>query len=646
MSTVAPASPRVSSPPGWWWIALATLAAMHAGVAWTAAREKGPSFDEIYHVTGGYLYNRLGDFRIHTDNGVLPQRLHGLGAGRGGASLPALEDNPDWRVADNSRIAYQFFHRAGNDADRLLRGARSVALGFGAGLVVLCGVVAARLASPGAGLVAAALAAFSPSLLAHGVMATTDAPAALLLPASAVAFGWQLARPGWPRGLASAVIFGLACVTKYSAALLLPVFVLLVLLRPAGPGMARAPLSQAAGWLAVHLAVAWLVVWATFVFRFAMAAPDVPPLADAGATWQGLQERAGWQGPLIGFLREHRIVPEGWLFGYARTYVGTLFRSAFLAGEYSETGWRMYFPLAFLWKSTPAELVAVVLALVAAARGRARAGKWMPRLAPLLIFAVVYGMFSITSRINIGHRHLLPLYPVLFILGGWAAATWWPHRRVFAASAIILAGMQIAAAAFAHPHHLAYFNLVAGGPGHGWRLLSDSSVDWGQDLPALKRWLERNNSGAEAARVHLAYFGSDEPAYRGLDVVRLPFSNDFRFPQRWYEPQAGLYCISATILQDVYGPVRNQWTAGHEREYRELQRLEPQFKAFLTDSAARAELVAHVPADKWEAGWVRYDRLRLARLCFALRAREPDASVAHSILIYRVTSEQLSAMLR
>src|SRR5690606_33111237 len=99
---------------------------------------------------------------------------------------------------------------------------------------------------------------------------------------------------------------------------------------------------------------------------------------------------------------------------------------------------------------------------------------------------VVYGGASITSHLNIGHRHLLPLYPVLFI-GAGGLGRWLSSRSFLRAGAVgALLLWHAAAAAAIAPHFLAFFNPLGGGPRNGWRHLVDSSLDWGQDLPGLR----------------------------------------------------------------------------------------------------------------------------------------------------------------
>jgi hypothetical protein len=196
---------------------------------------------------------------------------------------------------------------------------------------------------------------------------------------------------------------------------------------------------------------------------------------------------------------------------------------------------------------------------------------------------------------------------------------------------------QALIAIFIWPDYLAYFNPLAGGSRNGYRHLVDSSLDWGQDLPGLQRYIDalRNTSDGDRP-VYLAYFGSANPAAYGIDAQLLPGylrRNQFETAQR-LEP--GVYCLSATILQSLYVPAWGPWTTLYEQLYRE-----------------RLALFGNSPPDEAALGvdpmlsqrWREFESLRLGRLCAVLRLREPDAQVGYSILIYDVSQAELELAL-
>lgn len=195
------------------------------------------------------------------------------------------------------------------------------------------------------------------------------------------------------------------------------------------------------------------------------------------------------------------------------------------------------------------------------------------------------------------------------------------------------------------PDFLAYFNRLAGGPDEGYRHLVDSSLDWGQDLPGLKAWLDREGlQGRDHPVVYLSYFGSARPDHYGIEAATLP-----GFPERWtprFPPPltGGVYCISATMLQAVYVlEAPGEWTPAYEKRYQDALYNLRLFDSTGADPSARAALLRQTG----EAMWVRmfrvFEQLRFARLAAFLRAREPDANVGHSILIYRLSDDDVEA---
>lgn len=645
-------TPTAESRPRWMLAAgVAGLLALHAFLALWAASHESVTADEILHVTGGYFYNQFGDYRIQPENGNLAQRWVALPAWLMDAPPPPLTDNIYWRGSEGSVVGYQFFYETGHDHWPMLMAARAMTVIFSLGTGLLVFWWARRLAGVAAGFLALTFYVFSPNVLAHAGLASSDIAAVFFLLAAVTAFWRHLREPSWPAGALSAGVFGLACVAKYSAVLLLPMMLVLLawdwLTTPADQRKRR--LLFAPFTLAAHGAVAVFTIWLFYGFRYSGYAPGLPPADHYAAPWTAVLPYIGIHGRVVQLCRDWHLLPEAFLYGYAWVVQSARARSAFLGGEYSLTGWVSFFPLAFMWKTTLALLVGLVLAFFAWLRRwqnpAQKLAAGLTAAAPLLVLFTVYWVFSLTSHLNIGHRHILPTYPMLFIfIGGLATATLLTGGRRIALIAFLVAGQLLANLRVA-PHYLAFFNVLAGGPANGYRLLVDSSLDWGQDLPGLAQWLRNNNSGADAQPVFLSYFGSGEPKYYNIKAIALPYVNGFKLAHPWYDPQAGIYCISATILTQVYGPLRGAWTPEAEKEYQELRGKEPLFHNYWVNPDTWRDVHELGAADSFQKTWNRYDELRLARLCQYLRVRPPDAIVGYSIFIYRLTEGEISAAL-
>lgn len=638
------------------WLLVAGLLVLHFALAVGSKFHQSTTSDEMPHLTAGFSYWKNHDYRLHPENGNLPQRWAALPAWLGGTKFPPLEDNPYWRVSDVWKTGYLFFYGSSQDHfPRLMAGRAMIALfSVATGLLVFCW--SRRFFGDVGGLISLTFLVFCPNFLAHGALVTSDVCMTFFFLAAVGAWWRHLHNASNRTFLLSALVFGLAQVAKYSGVLLVPMMAVMVLVRVFAPApwvwfgrtlrtrwekFGGATLS-----LAGHAGVSLLVIWAFYGFRYSAFNPALPPALQFIRTWEFFESRLGTTGEIIHWVRMKELLPEGYLYGFAYVLETVKSRSAFLNGEYSETGWPSFFLWTFGLKTT---LALIAAAVITAGLGflhgwRSRSGsepryKWLYPAIPLLTLFVIYWITSLTSQLNIGHRHILPIYPVLFIgvgaLGAWSASG---RIRAIIVAALLL--WHVSAAIRITPYFLAYFNEIAGGPKKGRHHLVDSSLDWGQDLPALKDWLKKNNPAN--APVFLSYFGSAEPAYYDLKVKRLPFVNLLDFEQSYFPLEAGIYCISATALAQVYSPTRGKWTAENEQKFRELHNLESTFAQYASDPKIREELQREVASQQWEMVIRHHNLLRFARLAQYLRVREPDGYAGYSIMIYRLSAEEIS----
>jgi len=641
------------------------LAVWYWGMAVSGQFEKSTTFDEIAHLTAGYSYWLTGDYRLNPENGVLPQRWAALPLLLGDYRFPSL-DQPAWRKANVWELGDQFFHRLGNPLDSMLLCGRAMIALAGSALGLVIYAWSRSLFGASGGMLSLVLYVLSPGMLAHGSLITSDLMLTLTLTASMWCCWLMLHRTTVLTVLRSAAMMALLFVSKMSAVLVVPMSLALLGLRLAaqrretrmgGPAPGTlAPLTPAAvaGVVAVHVALIGLVIWAFFGFRYSIFGPQRHPDDRTVYAWQVLLAEAGPVGPVIELARTHRLLPEAYLYGFASTLYGSRQRLTFLNGEHGLTGWWYFFPYVVLVK-TP---LPVFLVLGFAAWGAVRLARSGSRTegpstghslarglyatAPLWVLLVVYWAVALGSNLNIGHRHILPTYPALFVLAG-SAARWFTRLRHKAASvalALCLLWMAIESLSI-RPHYLAYFNQLVGGPSHAYRHLVDSSLDWGQDLPGLKRWLDRQGLGEHSATpVYLSYFGTGDPAYYGIAARPLP-SYVPRGVRAIPPLTGGVYCISATMLQAVYVEFGGRWTYDYERLYRTVTADVARYHRTKGDQAARRRLEQEKGADFWAVRFRQYEQLRFARLASYLRQREPDDHVGYSILIYRLSNEQV-----
>jgi len=526
--------------------------ALHAGLAVDTMRGSSATFDEGTHLPAGYTHLVLGDHRLNPEQ---PPLVKVLAAAPLLAVRPVMKtDDRAWAESRQWEFGRRFLYRW-NDADRLLFLGRLPIVGLAACLLVVVFIEARRRFGPGAAGASLGLAALSPDVLAHGTLVTTDLAFALFFFVSVAAFARVLERATPARLAAASLSTGAAFATKFSAPVLIPVLVLGGLLAtlggapietalrgPAGPAGGIGPRLRRLGFLLAVVAVATLgVVWASYGFRAALS-PD--PSVRAAL-------RAPLEAPATGLLiravaraGNAGLLPEDYARGFLFVLTNSEARRAFLLGQLSDSGFPHYFLATFLFKTPVPLLLLTVLALVRMPRlGRRDAAfVWLPVL--------VYLASTSARGLQIGHRHLLPIYPFLFVAAGEAAVCLWSWRRPAGLGlALLLGGWYAGGTLRNHPHHLAYFNEIAGGPANGWRVLVDSNLDWGQDLKRLAAWMRERG----VSRIKLSYFGSADPSWYGIDAEALPGYTAPHAPRITREIRVGdLVAVSATNLQGVY----------------------------------------------------------------------------------------------
>ncbi|MEO6569292.1 MAG: glycosyltransferase family 39 protein [Opitutaceae bacterium] len=627
------------------------LALFHAVLAVTATGGKSMTADEIAHLTAGHAYNTRNDYRFQPENGNLPQRWAALPLLAAGAPLPGRQLET-WQVADIWNYGHTFFYEEGLSTGEFLWLGRGMIALVSAATGLLIFFWSRKLFGWRGAFLSLGLFVFCPTFLAHGALATSDMMMTFFFLASVGAWWRHLEKPGAANAALSAVVLGLAFVAKFSAVLLPPMFALIALVWLVERGQVvgwKQPLVRLGRTTVLHVMVTLAVIWLFYGLRAGAFAPESAAKAEFNHGWGWLLVDMGWPAKIIWALKTWCILPEAWLYGLTFVMQFSHARGAFLNGEYSLTGWFWFFPFTFVAKTTLPLLALFATSCFAGLRSCARrgtsegvGGAWrvLRPLTPLLALFFIYWATSLVSHLNIGHRHILPTYPVLFILAGWLGRFFDFRRPVIASVLTGLVVWHAAESTRIRPHYLAYFNQLVGGPQNGWRHLVDSSLDWGQDLPGLAAWLERNNPTPARAPVFLSYFGTGEPAYEGISAHYLPSLPNFGGRHPWQPLTAGIYCVSATMLQQVYGE-HHAWTLALEKEYQELRPFESVFLEYQNSPSRRAELLKEFPEERWSKLTKLYQQLRLERLCFFLRVRPIDAQIGYSICVFRLTADEV-----
>ncbi|HEX8372328.1 MAG TPA: glycosyltransferase family 39 protein [Chthoniobacterales bacterium] len=616
----------------------------------SSMRRSSATYDEVAHLPAGYSYLLMDDYRMNTEHPPLIKKLAALplvfrdtwpsaetlaDTGQPAAAQPLIKRSWEMGRTTPTEAQWLFGHATlysarpetvakaevshplaldprvslqkndfQNNADDFLFLGRlpMVCLGLMLGLLIF--LWAEHLFGFAGGTLALLLYSLDPNFIAHSGLVTTDVGMSLFL-LGAVFFLWRTCQHlTWVNGTATALFFGLAFVSKFSAVLLLPMFLLLGIWRmgssqPWPTGSQRilsTRLQKAAGFTAVVIAcmaTTWIIIWSCYSFRysaFAELPPESPvpsqqinripatlPIelqvrSDAAARFlkkkdaqsslyrknvAELTDKAplGVVANLVLWCRDLKLLPEAYLHGFAYLRHASVARSSYLLGEISAFGFWEYFLCTFFFKTPILTLAAFAGGLAVAIRRR-QSWFFFP-LVPVFVYLAV----SLASGLNIGHRHLLPIYPFLFVMAGSVALIWkkWQPaaRRWTAILAVVLVAVSSTVVlappwrpAVVYPHYLSYFNELAGGPRNGYQVLGDSNLDWGQGLPELKEWLDARNI---KETVNLCYFGMADPRYYGFSHVKLPGGYHLE-PATDFSKAVipGYVAISATNLQGIY----------------------------------------------------------------------------------------------
>ncbi|GAA4228042.1 phospholipid carrier-dependent glycosyltransferase [Actinomadura meridiana] len=461
----------------------ALLAQMAAAMVTTAVRQS-PTIDEPVYVATGATYLKEHDLRYNAEHPPLGKLVIGAGAALSGARLDAAFTGTDQDVGRH------LLYESGNDAGRVLLAARLpvIVLTLLFGLVVFG--FACDLTGRVGGLVALALYAFSPDVIAHGSLATLDVPAAGFLLTSVWLLWRARERPRLYLPLAGLAL-GAAVATKMSALAAVPVLLVLVVVSFARGGRR---VVVGAAWAAGVAVMVVAVVWASYLV--------VDPRL-RWATSAAVPDIGGVRGFLTSLLPFPKPFRDGMRiqFGFEdMRWTGFLFGHVY-------RGSRWYYLPAALVVKTPLGM----LVLWAAGIGSLLA---VPRLRPaapyVLAPAAVLLAVAMTGGRDLGVRYVIFLPMLLAVAAAGVTMLRWQWVPAVAGVLVLFVAVS---SVRAFPYYLPYSNEAFGGPSKTHLRLHDSNADWGQDLERLADRLRDRYPGE---RVWLAYKGSGVPSYYGI----------------------------------------------------------------------------------------------------------------------------------
>lgn len=492
----------------------AALLLLMAVNLFAAIARKSITNDEIVHIPAGYYHLVAGDFQLNNEHPPLVKMW---------AALPLLVVQPDEPPApktDNENFMERTwgFHERFWQANQarfqtVTFWPRAIMIPITLALGVLIFVFARKLFGETAALIAVAFYVLEPTVLAHGRIVHTDVPAAFVYLLFFFALYKYSEAPGTKRAAWLALALAVALLTKFSMLVLVPVLAIYLIARliiHRSEGKQRQQIL-----LHSTLVTAVVLILVNAAYRF-----QHPVLATSDVRWVEMKSPA-LLGAITTFVHyASYLVPTYYLFGIYNIELHNHFGHATsLMGQYNDLGWWYYFPVAFALKTTiPFLLVAVVGLGWAVWRLIRRDQRFLWLVVPVGVYLAI----SLTSHINIGIRHFLPVYPFLFIAGGALLRQLLPARRSIGICVlVVLLGWMGFEAVRTFPNYTPYMNQLASSHPHFY-YLSDSNVEWGDDVGALADYLKARGETKVSAALSAGWSTLGRYGVDYLDLVALP----------------------------------------------------------------------------------------------------------------------------
>ena len=471
-----------------------------------STRQQSPSWDEGDHIYSGYMNWKHREYSLNPEHPPLVKLI---------ATIPLLPLDlktaprlgryfKDEAYFGGRELLFRNDPRYGGlySSDTLLFRIHMAVLIFGLTLALLLFAAAREMFGIPAAFLALTLFVFDPTILANAPFVATDTGAACGIFASVYTFYRFFKSMRWSRAILCGLAVGLALSAKHSAVLLLPILFLLATGEILGRWRThhRWPTRDIRRMLLGMAAIAAIsisVLWSIYSFRYAMHPSGVtmPPLATEMAPLSPAMQS------LISFCARYHLLPESYLFGLVDVQIVGIDMPTYIFGKVYAHGRWFYFPALLSLKWTIGVLGLLALAIFAFVTGKLRRPReiFFFTLPPVFYLAV-----AMAGPLNIGVRHVLPIFPFVFALAAAGAASLIQHRKAWAPVVAVLLLWHIVDSVRIFPNYLPYANILWGGPSKTNLYFSDSATDWAQQLKAAKKWTEAHN----VRQCSFAYFAA------------------------------------------------------------------------------------------------------------------------------------------
>lgn len=550
------------------------------GLAIGSSWGDSPTLDEVPHIGAGYSYLARQSMHLNPEHPPLAKDL---------AALPLIFMDLDQSVFKSSAWVDSYKQRReygqwdfgrellydhGNNGENIKNAMRIPMLTFFVLAAILVFYWARRRYGDTGGLVALILFAFSPSIMAHARLVTTDVAAACGVLFATYFFVRYLQAPTRKNMLIASIVLGLALLTKFSTFLLVPFFFILAVVF----GITQSSqlwdtrivhgIKHALRTSIVSILAFLFVIWPMYALHNLgyTAQRQLQDTQDITSYWSNRTAAE-----VVTALADKPVIRYGghYLLGLmmaAQRAAGG--NTIFFLGQVVESGGPIYFPIVYFIKETLAWWVLVLIAILGTA-WRIRGLRWQhighwirthfDEFA-MLLWLAIYWIVSLRSELNLGIRHIIPTFPFAIMLVAGQVARITEHLRIvnqqrfkiFSLIVALLLGWHVFENVHVYPFYLTYFNEAIGGPSKGHNYVTDSNLDWGQDLKRLGQFVQERN----IPKIDVDFFGwGDRNLYLGnhyswITAGTYADKKDFLA----HNTSDGWIAISATFYKECTSP--------------------------------------------------------------------------------------------
>jgi hypothetical protein len=515
--------------------------------------------DEIAHIPSGYSYITTGDYRLNPEHPPLIKDLAALPLTLLNLNFPQnLWESNNPVINNQWEMGWSFLFKMGNNPDMIKLAAEipimllSLLFGF---FVYLW---AKELFGKKAGLFALILFVFNVNIIAHSRFVTTDLGISFAFFLSTYTVYRYIKKPNWKNLIIAGLVFGVVLITKFSAAVLAPTYLLVwaLLMLKKGNESNKTILEQISdkkwtkralsGFFAfavivlIGITTMWLYYIPHTINMPAQVQKDLITESQIGPFTEPLQS-----------LSDNALTKPlaQWFLGFtmvtAHVEGG---HDAFLLGMTSNQGWWYYYPVVIFLKTQIPIFIFLILAIFLWKKLDRK--DWFTEtylwVLPLVLLAM-----GMQGKLCLGIRYMLPIYAFIFVFISPLAnlVTFENLKKTknnlkqfgIAWLIVIMMAWYILSGLLTYPHYLSYFNEFVGGYKNGYKYLTDSNIDWGQDIKRLNQWTIDNNIDKIYVDVFPGSFDPEMKYYLGDKAIEWHVQNG---------KPTGYLAVSATFYQN------------------------------------------------------------------------------------------------